>query len=52
LASVEYTIPQSADPWATWFNTAVTSVPKDSTLNISSFDDLKNINGTIAIGDP
>ena len=27
-------------------------VPKDSKLNITSFDDLKNVNGTIAIGDP
>jgi molybdate transport system substrate-binding protein len=27
-------------------------VPKDSTANITSFDDLKKVNGTIAIGDP
>jgi hypothetical protein len=29
-ASVAYTIPQSADPSATWFNTEVTSVPRDN----------------------
>ena len=33
-------------------NKVVLIVPKDSTLNITSFDDLKNVNGTIAIGDP
>ena len=33
-------------------NKVVLIVPKDSTQNISSFDDLKNVNGTIAIGDP
>jgi molybdate transport system substrate-binding protein len=33
-------------------NKVVLIVPKDSKANISSFDDLKNINGTIAIGDP
>ncbi|MBR2558313.1 MAG: molybdate ABC transporter substrate-binding protein [Methanobrevibacter sp.] len=33
-------------------NKVVLIVPKDSTANISSFDDLKNVNGTIAIGDP
>ena len=36
IASVEYTIPHSADPWATWFNTAVTSVPKDNLDSTSS----------------
>ena len=33
-------------------NKVVLIVPKDSTANITSFDDLKNVNGTIAIGDP
>lgn len=33
-------------------NKVVLIAPKDSTANISSFDDLKNVNGTIAIGDP
>ena len=33
-------------------NKVVLIVPADSKANISSFDDLKNINGTIAIGDP
>ncbi|MBQ6511178.1 molybdate ABC transporter substrate-binding protein [Methanobrevibacter sp.] len=33
-------------------NKVVLIVPKDSTLNITSFDDLKDVNGTIAIGDP
>ena len=33
-------------------NKVVLIVPKDSNSNISSFDDLKNVNGTIAIGDP
>ena len=33
-------------------NKVVLIVPKDSNANISSFDDLKDINGTIAIGDP
>lgn len=33
-------------------NKVVLIVPKDSSLNISSFDDLKNVNGTIAIGNP
>ena len=33
-------------------NKVVLIVPKDSKLNITSFDDLKNVNGTIAIGDP
>ena len=33
-------------------NKVVLIVPKDSNLNISSFEDLKNVNGTIAIGDP
>jgi molybdate transport system substrate-binding protein len=33
-------------------NKVVLIVPKDSKANISSFDDLKKINGTIAIGDP
>ena len=33
-------------------NKVVLIVPKDSTNNISSFEDLKNVNGTIAIGDP
>jgi molybdate transport system substrate-binding protein len=33
-------------------NKVVLIVPKDSKANISSFDDLKNVNGTIAIGDP
>ena len=33
-------------------NKVVLIVPKDSSANISSFDDLKNVNGTIAIGDP
>jgi molybdate transport system substrate-binding protein len=33
-------------------NKVVLIVPKDSKLNISSFEDLKNVNGTIAIGDP
>ena len=33
-------------------NKVVLIVPKDSSTNITSFDDLKDINGTIAIGDP
>ena len=33
-------------------NKVVLIVPKDSKNNISSFDDLKNVNGKIAIGDP
>ena len=33
-------------------NKVVLIVPKNSTLNITSFDDLKNISGNIAIGDP
>jgi molybdate transport system substrate-binding protein len=33
-------------------NKVVLIVPKDSKANFSSFDDLKKINGTIAIGDP
>ena len=33
-------------------NKVVLIVPKDSKLNITSFDDLKNVNGTIAIGNP
>ena len=33
-------------------NKVVLIVPKDSTANISSFDDLKKVNGTIAIGNP
>ena len=33
-------------------NKIVLIVPKDSSANISSFDDLKKVNGTIAIGDP
>ena len=33
-------------------NKVVLIVPKDSTANITSFDDLKKVNGTIAIGDP
>jgi molybdate transport system substrate-binding protein len=33
-------------------NKVVLIVPKDSKNNISSFEDLKNVNGTIAIGDP
>jgi molybdate transport system substrate-binding protein len=33
-------------------NKVVLIVPADSTDNISSFEDLKNVNGTIAIGDP
>jgi molybdate transport system substrate-binding protein len=33
-------------------NKVVLIIPKDSKNNISSFDDLKNVNGTIAIGDP
>jgi molybdate transport system substrate-binding protein len=33
-------------------NKVVLIVPKDSKANISSFDDLKNMSGTIAIGDP
>lgn len=33
-------------------NKVVLIVPKDSNANISSFDDLKNVNGNIAIGDP
>ena len=33
-------------------NKVVLIVPKNSTTNITSFEDLKNINGTIAIGDP
>jgi molybdate transport system substrate-binding protein len=33
-------------------NKVVLIVPKDSKANITSFEDLKNVNGTIAIGDP
>lgn len=33
-------------------NKVVLIVPKDSTSNISSFEDLKDVEGTIAIGDP
>ena len=33
-------------------NKVVLIVPKDSTANITSFEDLKDANGTIAIGDP
>ena len=33
-------------------NKVVLIAPKDSTANITSFEDLKNVNGTIAIGDP
>lgn len=33
-------------------NKLVLIVPADSNVNISSFEDLKNVNGTIAIGDP
>ena len=33
-------------------NKVVLIVPKDSDLNITSFDDLKDVKGTIAIGDP
>ncbi len=33
-------------------NKVVLIVPADSNANISSFDDLKNVTGTIAIGDP
>ena len=33
-------------------NKVVLIVPKDSKANISSFEDLKKVNGTIAIGDP
>ena len=33
-------------------NKVVLIVPKDSNANISSFEDLKNVNGTIAMGDP
>jgi molybdate transport system substrate-binding protein len=33
-------------------NKVVLIVPKDSTSNISSFEDLKNVDGVIAIGDP
>ncbi len=33
-------------------NKVVLIVPKDSKANISSFEDLKNVNGTIAIGNP
>ena len=33
-------------------NKVVLIVPKDSNANISSFDDLKNVKGNIAIGDP
>jgi molybdate transport system substrate-binding protein len=33
-------------------NKVVLIVPKDSKSNITSFDDLKNVNGTIAIGNP
>ncbi len=33
-------------------NKVVLIVPADSNSNISSFDDLKNVNGNIAIGDP
>jgi molybdate transport system substrate-binding protein len=33
-------------------NKVVLIVPKDSKANITSFEDLKKVNGTIAIGDP
>ncbi|WP_295115737.1 molybdate ABC transporter substrate-binding protein [uncultured Methanobrevibacter sp.] len=33
-------------------NKVVLIVPKDSTANITSFNDLKNVSGNIAIGDP
>lgn len=33
-------------------NKLVLIVPADSNVNVSSFEDLKNVNGTIAIGDP
>jgi molybdate transport system substrate-binding protein len=33
-------------------NKVVLIVPKDSNANITSFEDLKNVNGTIAIGNP
>jgi molybdate transport system substrate-binding protein len=33
-------------------NKVVLIVPKDSKANITSFEDLKNVNGTIAMGDP
>ena len=33
-------------------NKVVLIVPKNSTSNITSFNDLKNVNGTIAIGNP
>ena len=33
-------------------NKVVLIVPEDSDLNITSFDDLKDVEGTIAIGDP
>ena len=33
-------------------NKVVLIVPKDSTANITSFDDLKDVEGNIAIGDP
>lgn len=33
-------------------NKVVLIVPKDSDLNISSFEDLKNVDGNIAMGDP
>ena len=33
-------------------NKVVLIVPKDSNANITSFDDLKDVEGTIAIGDP
>ena len=33
-------------------NKVVLIVPKDSNANISSFEDLKNVNGTIAMDDP
>ena len=33
-------------------NKVVLIVPKDSTSNISSFEDLKNVEGNIALGDP
>ena len=33
-------------------NKVVLIVPKDSSANITSFEDLKNVDGTIAIGDP
>jgi molybdate transport system substrate-binding protein len=33
-------------------NKVVLIVPKDSSANISSIEDLKDVNGTIAIGDP